>query len=69
MNRPNFGILTLVLAIITLVVWLVLEFALVLTGQPSISTQIVNLFEQWPPFGMLFGLVVGLLMGHWFWRE
>lgn len=62
------GILTLVLAVGTLVAWFALEFFYVLNGQPTVSEQVVTLFRQWPTFGMLFGLIVGLLLGHWFWR-
>lgn len=65
----NVGILTLLLSIVTLVAWFALEFFYVLNGQPSISDQIVTLFKQWPTFGMLFALVIGLLLGHWFWRS
>jgi hypothetical protein len=63
------GIATFVLTIATLAAWFALEFVYVLNGKPSISDQVVTLFRQWPPFGMLVGLVVGLLLGHWFWRQ
>ena len=63
------GILTLVLAVATLVAWTALELFYVWGGQPSISEQIWTLFRAWPTFGVLFALVVGLLMGHWFWTR
>jgi len=63
------GLATPVLAAGTLAAWVGLEIFYVQTGKPTISTQIVRLYRQWPTFGMLWGLVVGLLLGHWFWRD
>jgi len=63
---PEVGLLTLVLAIVSLVAWTALEFFYVLNGLPSISEQIWRLYAQWPPIGMLSGLIVGLLLGHFF---
>ena len=54
------------LFVITVVAWFVLEFWRVLRGQASISSQIRALYDQWPPLGMLTGLIVGLLLGHCF---
>ena len=64
---PEVGLLTPVLALATVGAWLALELAYIWTGQPSVSQQIITLFTQWPTFGLLFGLIVGLLLGHWFW--
>ena len=66
---PEVGILTFIWFVGAIVIGFILEFFYVLNGQPSISDQVVTLFKQWPTFGMLFGLVVGLLLGHWFWRS
>lgn len=60
------GILTLVLLIVTIAAWFALEFFYVLNGQPSISEQVWILYAQWPALGMFSGLVVGLLLGHFF---
>jgi hypothetical protein len=62
------GIATFWLFVVTVVAWFALEFFYAFNGAPTISTQIITLFKQWPTFGMLFGLVVGLLLGHWFWH-
>lgn len=60
------GILTLVLLAATIVSWFALEFFYVLNGQPSISEQVWILYAQWPALGMFGGLIVGLLLGHFF---
>jgi len=66
---PEVGLMTPILALGTLAVWFVLEMFYIWNGMPSISTQISTLYHQWPTFGMLFALVVGLLLGHWFWTK
>lgn len=57
---------TFFLFIITVVAWFGLEFWRVGRGDKSISEQIWDLYRRWPTLGMLAGLVVGLLMGHFF---
>ncbi len=32
------------------------------------SGRVRDLFYTYPPIGMLAGLVVGLLLGHFFWQ-
>ena len=61
--------MTLALLGLTIVAWVALEFWYVLRGKPSISARVWAVYAQWPPLGMLTGLVVGLLLGHWFWRQ
>ena len=60
--------LTFALFIATVVAWFALEFFFVFRGQPTISERIRNLYAQWPSLGMLAGLAVGLLMGHFFFQ-
>lgn len=60
---------TFILFIITVLAWFALEFWRVLRGDQSISQQIWDLYKKWPPLGMLSGLVVGLLMGHFFFGQ
>ena len=69
MQEDEVGLATPILAAGTLAVWLGLELYYVRTGRPTISTQLIRFNEQWPTFGVLWGLVTGLLMGHWFWRK
>jgi hypothetical protein len=57
----------LILFIITLVAWLILQAIRIFSGRLPISAEIQNLFLRYPPFGFLVGLVLGLLLGHWFW--
>lgn len=62
----NLGILTLVLFGVTILAWVALQMFYVLNGMPTISQQIWSLYAAWPPLGFLVGLVVGVLLGHWF---
>ena len=57
---------TFILFLVSVVAWFSLEFWRVLRGDTSISQQIQGLFRQWPTLGMLGGLTVGLLLGHFF---
>jgi hypothetical protein len=59
---------TFALFIITVLAWFALEFWRVLRGKPSISEQVWDLYARWPALGMLSGLVVGILLGHFFFR-
>lgn len=69
MKDDEVGLATPILAAVTLVAWLALELYYVRTGRPTVSTQLIRFNEQWPTFSTLWGLVTGLLMGHWFWRK
>ena len=60
---------TFLLFLITVIAWFALEFIRVLRGDKSISQQVWDLYAQWPALGMLSGLIVGLLMGHFFFRS
>lgn len=60
---------TWVLLVATIVVWFAVEFWLVARGKPTISTEFTRLYAKWPMFGVLMALVVGLLIGHWFWTS
>lgn len=59
---------TLILFLVTLIAWFALEFWRVLHHEASISDQIRMLDKSWHALAMLAGLVVGLLMGHWFFQ-
>ncbi len=59
--------MTLTLFVITVLAWVILEFYFVFVRhEASISGRIWEAATQWPPLGMLTGLVVGLLLGHFF---
>lgn len=55
------------LLLVTIVGWFVVEFYLIYRNKPTISAEFTSLYRRWPMFAVLMGLVVGLLMGHWFW--
>ena len=61
--------MTLALFVLTVVAWFGLEFWFVLRGKPSISGRIWAVYHQWPPLGMLTGLVVGMLLAHFFFGQ
>lgn len=62
--------MTLVLFLICAVAWLLLEFYFVFVRHSaSISGRIWEAAREWPPLGMLTGLVVGLLLGHFFFGQ
>lgn len=60
---------TLILFILTVLAWFGLEFWRVLRGDKSISEQVWDLYARWPALGMFSGLVVGILLGHFFFRS
>lgn len=58
------------LGIVTVAViffYLAYEFWALLTGRKPITTQVRETYRAYPPMGMLVGLIVGLLLGHFFW--
>ncbi len=57
---------TLALGIATFLAWAGLELWFVAHGQTTISGRVQGLFRTWPTLGMLSGLVVGLLLAHFF---
>jgi hypothetical protein len=59
----------LILFLITAIVWFALEFYLVGKGKGSISGRIWQANKDWPALGWLTGLVVGVLMGHFFFGQ
>ena len=61
--------MTLALFLATVVAWLGLELYFVFTKQPTISERVRDLYRQWPALGLLSGLVIGLLLGHFFWSQ
>lgn len=69
LREDEVGLATPVLAAGTVAAWFGLEIFYVMTDRPTISTQLVRFYRQWPTLGLLWGLVAGLLMGHWFWRD
>lgn len=54
--------------VIAIVVFGAFEFYLIWQGKPTISSMIRKWFSHYPPLGMLVGLIVGLLLGHFFWQ-
>lgn len=50
----------------TLAAWVIVEFARVFTGRPTISEKVRDLDAYWPSVGFLTALVFGLLVGHFF---
>jgi len=59
----------LLLSVVTIAAWFALEFWYVLRGKPSISGRVWSLNQRWPALGMLAGLIVGLLMAHFFFGQ
>jgi hypothetical protein len=51
----------------TVLAWAVVEGYLLANKKRTISGEFQALFRQWPTFGVLFALIAGLLLGHWFW--
>jgi hypothetical protein len=45
------------------------EFWTIFTHRPTISQQVWALYQEYPPIGFLFGLLIGLLGGHLFWNQ
>ena len=60
--------MTWILLIGTIVAWCVVEGIDVVLGRPTISADFRMLARIWPPFGFLMALVLGLLLGHWFFQ-
>jgi hypothetical protein len=60
---------TLILFLITVAAWVALEFWFVFRGQPSISGRIWAANRAWPPLSMFTALVIGLLLGHFFFGQ
>jgi hypothetical protein len=58
---------TVILFFATVVAWLALELYFVYRGQPTISERVRLLYGRFPALGLLAGLVIGLLLGHFFW--
>jgi hypothetical protein len=61
--------LTLLLFIVTVLAWFALEAWYLLRGQPSISGRIWAANRAWPPLAMFTALVIGLLLGHFFFGQ
>jgi hypothetical protein len=61
--------LTLLLFIVTVLAWFALEFWYVLRGEPSISGRIWAANKAWPPLAMFTALIIGLLLGHFFFGQ
>ena len=60
----------MVLGLVTIAVilfYLAYEFWALLTGRKLITTHVREIYRAYPPMGMLVGLIVGLLLGHFFW--
>ena len=58
---------TPLLLLVTLVLWVVVEWLRIVRHQATISADITAFQKVWPTFALLYGLVVGLLSAHWFW--
>lgn len=59
--------LELALGIIAVFLFAVIEGYYIHTGRATISQHIRDAYLRYPPFALLVGLVVGLLLGHFFW--
>lgn len=57
-----------ILFVITIIVYAIFEIFLILTDRPTISTMVRNAYKNYPPLGFLVALVVGLILGHFFWQ-
>lgn len=44
------------------------EFWALAKGKPTISQGVWYLYKKYPPFGFLVGLLIGLLLAHFFWN-
>jgi hypothetical protein len=59
----------LILLILTALAWISLEAWLLMHGEASISGRIWAANKRWPPLSMFTGLIVGLLLGHFFFGQ
>ncbi|MHB8398593.1 MAG: hypothetical protein ACYDCI_06620 [Candidatus Limnocylindrales bacterium] len=59
---------TPVLVIGTIVAWAAVEAFRISRHEATISDDIKAEYKVWPTIGMLYGLVMGLLGGHWFFQ-
>lgn len=60
--------MTATLAWLTAVaVLLVYEFWALKTDHRTLSRAMRNAFDAWPFFGVLVGLIAGILLAHFFW--
>ena len=57
---------TLILFLVTVAAWFALEAWFVARGKQSISGRIWAANRAWPPLAMFTALVIGLLLGHFF---
>ena len=61
----------MVLAVVTVAIiffYLAYEFWAILTGRKLITTHVREAYRDHPQIGMLVGLIVGLLLSHFFWH-
>ena len=57
------------LFVITVVAWTALEFWLLSHGKRSISGRIWQTGRDWPPLLLFTGLVIGILLAHFFFGQ
>jgi len=58
----------ILLVVLVIAVFAIFEIFLIMTNRPTISTMIRNAYKNYPPLGFLTALIVGLLLGHFFWQ-
>ena len=61
------GTIVLLAILIPVIFLLIYEFFALLTGRPLVTTIIRGSVLAYPPLDFLIGLIVGLLLGHFFW--
>jgi len=57
-----------ILVVVTIFVYAIFEIYLIMTGKPTISSMVRKAAMEYRPLGFLVGLVVGLILGHFFWQ-
>ena len=60
----------MILAVVTIAAiffYLAYEFVALITERKLITTHVREMYRAYPPMVMLVGLIVGLLLGHFFW--
>lgn len=59
--------LELIVALVAVVAFFAIEIRYIMRGEPTISQHVREAYLSYPAWGFLAGLVLGLLLGHFFW--